>query len=154
MGWETSFDEYLEHLCSAVGHSDRRAGLTGYCRGLMLPLRRKSVEPLAAHLEPHRVSARHQSLHHFVSKSEWSDTALLEQVRRWVLPNMDPAKGLYWILGSVLKVKPGLTTRSVCLSFLLTKSPDEVNVQPSNSSTTLRPISKISDLNVIWLTDE
>ncbi|WP_133670934.1 IS701 family transposase [Burkholderia pseudomallei] len=98
MDWETSFDEYLEHLCKAVGHSDRRAGLTGYCRGLMLPLKRKSVEPLAAHLEPQRVSARHQSLHHFVSKSEWSDAALLEQVRRWVLPHMDPAKGLYWII--------------------------------------------------------
>jgi SRSO17 transposase len=64
----------------------------------MLPLRRKSVEPLAAHLEPRRVSARHQSLHHFVSKSEWSDAALLEQVRRWALPHMDPAKGLYWII--------------------------------------------------------
>ncbi|ABE36589.1 transposase DDE domain protein [Paraburkholderia xenovorans LB400] len=98
MNWETSFDEYLEHLCKVVGHSDRRAGLTGYCRGLMRPLGRKSVEPLAAHLEPHRVSARHQSLHHFVSKSEWSDAALLEQVRRWVLPHMDPAKGLYWMI--------------------------------------------------------
>ncbi|CAG2324361.1 transposase, degenerate [Burkholderia sola] len=64
----------------------------------MLPIRRKSVEPLAAHLEPEDVSARHQSLHHFVAKSEWSDTALLEQVRRWVLPHMDPAGGLYWII--------------------------------------------------------
>ncbi|CAH2813682.1 MAG: Mobile element protein, partial [Candidatus Burkholderia crenata] len=98
MDWDTSFDEYLEHLCNAVGHSDRRAGLSGYCTGLMLPLRRKSVEPLAAHLEPDRVSARHQSLHHFVSKSEWSDAALLEQVRRWALPYMDPAEGLYWII--------------------------------------------------------
>ena len=68
MDWETSFDEYLEHLCNAIGHSDRRAGLVGYCQGLMLPIARKSVEPLAAHIEPHRVSARHQSLHHFVSK--------------------------------------------------------------------------------------
>lgn len=98
MDWETSFDEYLEHLCDAVRHSDRHSGLIGYCQGLMLPIRRKSVEPLAAHLEPQRVSARHQSLHHFVSKSEWSDAALLEQVRRWVLPHMDPAKGLYWII--------------------------------------------------------
>ncbi|WGS40336.1 IS701 family transposase [Burkholderia sp. JSH-S8] len=98
MDWETSFEEYLEHLCEAVGHSDRRSGLVGYCRGLMLPIRRKSVEPLAAHLEPQRVSARHQSLHHFVSKSEWSDAALLEQVRRWVLPHMDPSMGLYWII--------------------------------------------------------
>jgi SRSO17 transposase len=97
MDWETSFDEYLEHLGEAVGHSDRRSGLVGYCQGLMLPIRRKSVEPLAAHLEPDRVSARHQSLHHFVSKSEWSDVALLEQVRRWVLPHRNPANGLYWI---------------------------------------------------------
>ena len=98
MDWETSFDEYLEHLCNAIGHSARRAGLVGYCQGLMLPIARKSVEPLAAHIEPHRVSARHQSLHHFVSKSEWSDAALIEQVRRWVLPHMDPSNGLYWII--------------------------------------------------------
>jgi SRSO17 transposase len=98
MDWETSFDEYLEHLCDTIGHSDRRAGLVGYCQGLMLPIARKSVEPLAAHLEPHRVSARHQSLHHFVSKSEWSDAALIEQVRRWVLPHMNPSNGLYWVI--------------------------------------------------------
>jgi SRSO17 transposase len=80
MDWESSFDGYLEHLCEALQHNDRNAGLIGYCQGLMLPLRRKSVEPLAARLEPDRVSARHQSLHHFVSKSEWSDAAVLESV--------------------------------------------------------------------------
>ena len=96
--WETSSEAYLEHLCEALGHNDRESGLKGYCQGLMLPIRRKSVEPLAAHLEPEHVSARHQSLHHFVAKSEWSDTALLAQVRRWVLPHMDPADGLYWII--------------------------------------------------------
>lgn len=72
MDWETSFEAYLEHLCEALGHNDRESGLRGYCQGLMLSIRRKSVEPLAAHLEPERVSARHQSLHHFVAKSEWS----------------------------------------------------------------------------------
>lgn len=65
---------YLEHLCSALGHADRREGLRGYCRGLMLPLARKSVEPLAASIDPHAVQARHQSLHHFVAKSGWSDS--------------------------------------------------------------------------------
>jgi len=88
--WETSSEAYLEHLCEALGHNDRESGLKGYCEGLMLPIRRKSVEPLAAHLEPEHVSARHQSLHHFVAKSEWSDTALLAQVRRWVLPPHGP----------------------------------------------------------------
>ncbi len=93
-----SFEAYLDHLCSTVGHSDRKSGLMGYCQGLMLPLERKSVEPLAAHLEPRRVSARHQSLHHFVAQSEWSDAAMLEQVRRWVLPHMSTGDGLYWII--------------------------------------------------------
>ena len=41
MDWETSFDEYLEHLCETIGHSDRRAGLVGYCQGLMCRLRVK-----------------------------------------------------------------------------------------------------------------
>ena len=95
MEGNSSFGEYLEHLCVALGHSDRNVGLEGYCQGLMSPLRRKSVEPLAAHLAPERVSACHQSLHHFVSNSEWSDAALLERVRRWVLPHMNPANGLF-----------------------------------------------------------
>lgn len=38
------FDRYLEHLSEGLGHSDRYAGLRGYCTGLMLPLSRKSVE--------------------------------------------------------------------------------------------------------------
>lgn len=93
------FDAYLEHLCSALGHADRREGLRGYCRGLMLPLARKSVEPLAASIDPHSVQARHQSLHHCVAKSDWSDTAILEKVGAWILPGMlrsDPER--YWII--------------------------------------------------------
>lgn len=52
-------DKYLEHLCEALGHMDRRAGLKDYCKGLMLPITRKSVEPLAAHLQPMHVRAKH-----------------------------------------------------------------------------------------------
>ena len=63
------FDEYLEHLCGALGHADRNAGLMDYCRGLMLPIERKSVEPLAAHTDPLHVRSKHQSLHHFVADS-------------------------------------------------------------------------------------
>ena len=39
------FDRYIEHLCAALEHKDRNAGLQDYCRGLMLPIHRKSVEP-------------------------------------------------------------------------------------------------------------
>jgi len=41
------FDHYLEHLSAGLGHASRRAGLQGYCTGLLLPLSRKSVEPMA-----------------------------------------------------------------------------------------------------------
>ncbi len=100
---EMRFDAYLEHLCSALGHADRREGLRGYCHGLMLPLARKSVEPLAASIDPHSVQALqqslYQSLHHFVAKSDWSDTAILEKVGAWILPEMlRSGVERYWII--------------------------------------------------------
>ena len=69
-----------------------------YCQGLMLPIARKSVEPLAAHTDPMRVGAKHQSLHHFVAKSTWSDFAVLEAVREWVQPALSCETGHYWIV--------------------------------------------------------
>ncbi len=65
----------------------------------MLPLERKSVEPLAAHLDPLRTRARHQALHHFVAKSEWSDAAMLERVRQYVSSLLDLKDEVYWIVG-------------------------------------------------------
>jgi SRSO17 transposase len=52
----------------------------------LLPGDRKSVEPMAARVQPARVQAAHQSMHHFVAKSEWSDNAVLSAVRGRVLP--------------------------------------------------------------------
>lgn len=92
------FERFIVHLSEGLGHADRHAGLKGYCTGLMLPLARKSVEPMAANLDPLRVSARHQALHHFVARSEWSDAAVLERVREWVTPLLDLEGGCYWIV--------------------------------------------------------
>jgi SRSO17 transposase len=41
---------------------------------------------MAARVQPARVQAAHQSMHHFVAKSEWSDNAVLAAVRGRVLP--------------------------------------------------------------------
>jgi SRSO17 transposase len=92
------FNRYMAHLSERLGHADRHAGLSGYCTGLMLPLSRKSVEPMAASVDPLHVSARHQSLHHFVAKSEWSDAALMAGVRDWVEPVLGLDSGCYWIV--------------------------------------------------------
>jgi SRSO17 transposase len=85
-GVEARFEAYADGLASVLGHAHRAAGLKDYCTGLMLPLERKSAEPLAAATSPARVSAQHQSLMHFVSVSAWSDEKLLAKVRELVLP--------------------------------------------------------------------
>ena len=61
----------------------RAASARAYCTGLLLPGERKSVEPMAARIEPDRVQAKHQSMHHVVAKAEWDDAALLRAVRDW-----------------------------------------------------------------------
>jgi SRSO17 transposase len=77
---------YVEAVTSVLGHADRRAPFRWYCAGLLLPGARKSVEPMAARMEPGRVQAADQSLHHVVAQSEWSDDAVLGAVRARVLP--------------------------------------------------------------------
>ena len=57
-----------------------------YCTGLLLPGERKSVEPMAARLDPAQVPSLHQALHHFVATSPWHDDAVLAAVRERVLP--------------------------------------------------------------------
>jgi SRSO17 transposase len=82
------FAAYLDSLAHAAEHLDRAAPLKSYCTGLLLPGERKSIEPLAARLAPHDVRRMHQSLHHFVANAPWSDEALLETARHYVLPTM------------------------------------------------------------------
>ena len=85
----TRFDEYVERLAVAVGHADRREPLRAYLTGLLLPGERKSVEPMAARLDPRHVQARHQSMHHFVSAAPWDDAAVLESARDHALAQLE-----------------------------------------------------------------
>jgi SRSO17 transposase len=66
---ERRFSEFVSQLSAVLGHADRREPLRGYLMGLLLPGDRKSVEPMAARLDPRRVAALHQSLHHFVANA-------------------------------------------------------------------------------------
>jgi SRSO17 transposase len=85
-GSESRFTAYVEAITRALGHADRAAPFQSYCAGLLPAGDRKSVEPMAARVEPGRVRAAHQSLHHFVAKADWSDEAVLAAVRARVLP--------------------------------------------------------------------
>src|SRR5437016_10528717 len=59
-----------------------------YCTALLLPGERKSVEPMAARLDRDNVQRMHQSLHHVVADSPWSDEAVLDRCLDFVLPAM------------------------------------------------------------------
>ncbi|RWE19113.1 transposase, partial [Mesorhizobium sp.] len=69
---EAAFDAYVDALIGVIGHADRAEPLKDYCLGLLMPIERKSVEPLAAVAAPSRVAAKHQSLLHFVGQAPWS----------------------------------------------------------------------------------
>jgi SRSO17 transposase len=80
------FQQYIQSISGVLGNQSRVGPMGEYCSGLMLPLERKSIEPMAARLGPMDVESKHQSLHHFVADSAWSDDAVLKKVFDWVSP--------------------------------------------------------------------
>jgi SRSO17 transposase len=86
---ETRFERYVDEIATSVNHADRRKPLQAYLTGLLLPGERKSVEPMAALIDPRHVRARHQSMHHFVANAEWNDMAVLRIARTQVLDAME-----------------------------------------------------------------
>src|SRR4051812_38221312 len=86
------FTAYVEALAEVIGHADRAEPLRDYCLGLLLPGERKSVEPMAAMTAPARVSAKHQSLLHFVANAPWSNERVLSRIQELILPLMGPSR--------------------------------------------------------------
>jgi SRSO17 transposase len=83
------FHAYVERLSTALGHQDRHGPLRAYVTGLCLPGDRKSIEPMAARVDPRHVRARHQSMHHFVANAPWDDAAVLRGARDIVLTALE-----------------------------------------------------------------
>jgi len=99
-GVEARFERYADVMVRALGHADRATPARWYLRGLMLPGERKSVEPMAARVHPEDVCSAHQSMHHLVADSDWSDDALLGAVAEQVLPVLagDAGRSCFWII--------------------------------------------------------
>src|SRR5881296_2865492 len=85
---EDRFAAYMNSLAQAAEHADREEPLKAYCKGLLLPIERKSVEPMAARLAPDNVRQMHQSMHHLVADAAWKDEDLLKKVREYAFPAM------------------------------------------------------------------
>ena len=83
------FEEYVKRIAATLNHADRLEPLRAYLTGLLLPGERKSVEPMAARVDPRQVSSRHQSMHHFVASAPWDAQAVLAVARDYALAQME-----------------------------------------------------------------
>jgi SRSO17 transposase len=83
------FRAYVERLTAALGHRDRHGPLRDYITGLCLPGDRKSIEPMAARVDPRHVRARHQSMHHFIANAAWDDAGVLRVARETMLAALE-----------------------------------------------------------------
>lgn len=116
---EARFARYGEAIVAALGHADRAAPATWYLQGLMLPGGRKSVEPMAARVRPWEVRSTHQSMHHLVSTSDWSDEALLATVAEQVLPVLTRGgtEPCFWIIDDTGFPKKGTHSVGVARQY-------------------------------------
>jgi len=85
---EAGFEKYCDTIVDTLRHADREQPARWYIKGLMLPGERKSVEPMAARVQPQNVRSAHQSMHHLVADAQWSDEAMLSAVAQAVLPKL------------------------------------------------------------------
>jgi SRSO17 transposase len=102
------FDRYIDAISGELGHVDRIAPFRSYSMGLLLPGERKSVEPMAALIDPTNVRKSHQSVHHFVSTSAWDDQAVLKRVGELTIPVLQKRERIRaWIVDDTGVPKKG-----------------------------------------------
>ena len=96
---EARFERYCDAMVATMMHADREQPGRWYLKGLVLPGGRKSVEPMAARVQPQRVRSAHQSMHHLVAEAQWSDAAMLATVAKAVLPKLVCGEApVFWIV--------------------------------------------------------
>ena len=135
---EARFERYCDRIVETLMHADREAPARWYIKGLMLPGKRKSVEPMAARVQPDNVRSAHQSMHHLVAEAAWSDEAMLAAVAQIVLPKLvgDDAP-VYWIIDDTGFPKKGTHSVGVARQYCgQSGKPDNCRVAVSLSIAT------------------
>jgi len=92
--------KFIEPLVADIGRSERREGAALYVQGLLMPGKRKSIEPMAERL---RVDS--QKLQQFMRDSPWADRSVWQAIRREVIPVVEPLQA--WVVDETGWVKQG-----------------------------------------------
>jgi len=103
----SALENYLADLCQHLGHVNRHQNFCDYLKGLLMVEGRKSVEPMAAALDPINTRSRHQALHHFVADSPWSDQRILDKAWQWVESKIPAKEQRYWLVDDTGMPKKG-----------------------------------------------
>lgn len=112
------FDQYVVRLVAALKHADREQPLRCYLAGLLMPGERKSVEPMAAKIDPRHVRARHQSMHHFVASAPWDERAVLSVAREYAVAAMEERASIAaWVVDDTGIPKKGTASVGVARQY-------------------------------------
>src|SRR3989304_2972483 len=90
-GGRDTLQRFMVPLTAPLGRSERRIAATHYVEGLLLPGKRKSIEPMAE-----RLQFDPQRLQQFIKDSPWEDEAVWQTIRREVAPHLEPIEA--WIV--------------------------------------------------------
>jgi SRSO17 transposase len=146
-GRQRRLSSYIKLLSHELGHIDRAQPFEEYMQGLLLPGSRKSVEPIAARIAPREVSAKHQSLHHFVAEAGWSERRLMMTARDYALPLMKKQGGIEaWVIDDTGFPKKGSCSVGVSRQYCGIRGKQD-NCQVAVS---LSIVNTVASIPVAW----
>ena len=100
--------EFMAHIGRALGSAPQRKRFGEYALGLLLPGERKSMEPIAARLDPDHPMARFKTIQRFIGCTEWDDHAVRRAAYEWARPVLERSGPVVaWIFDDTGFLKQG-----------------------------------------------
>ncbi len=75
--------QFTAHIGKALGSASQRKRFAEYALGRLLPVDRKSMEPMASRIDPEHAMARFKTFQRFIGCSQWSDRTVRRAALRW-----------------------------------------------------------------------
>jgi SRSO17 transposase len=101
--------KFMDHVGQALGSRPQRKRFAQYALGLLLPGERKSMEPMAARIDPEHAMARFKTFQHFIACSDWDDLAVRQAAYRWAEPALAQAGPMVaWVIDDTGFLKKGM----------------------------------------------